>query len=58
MGTRVVSVERGHVQMAIDRRPDFLQFSGFFHGGVIAALADHAAGGAVTTELSQGRIAV
>lgn len=58
MGTRVVSVEPGHVEMAIDRRPDLLQFSGYFHGGVIAALADHAAGGAVTTVLPSGHIAV
>jgi uncharacterized protein (TIGR00369 family) len=42
----------------LDRRPDLLQFSGFFHGGVIAGLADHAAGGAVTTALPTGRIAV
>jgi uncharacterized protein (TIGR00369 family) len=58
MGTRVVAVEPGHVHLAIDRRPDLLQFSGHFHGGVIAALADHAAGGAVTTALPAGRIAV
>lgn len=58
MGARVVAVERGRVQIAVDRRPDLLQFSGFFHGGVIAALADHAAGGAVTTALPAGRIAV
>jgi uncharacterized protein (TIGR00369 family) len=44
--------------LAIDRRPDLLQFGGHFHGGVIAALADHAAGGAVTTALPAGRIAV
>jgi uncharacterized protein (TIGR00369 family) len=58
MGTRVVVVEPGHVHLAIDRRPDLLQFSGHFHGGVTAALADHAAGGAVTTALAPGRIAV
>jgi uncharacterized protein (TIGR00369 family) len=58
MGTRVVAVEPGRVHLAIDRRPDLLQFSGYFHGGVIAALADHAAGGAVTTALPAGRIAV
>ena len=58
IGTRVVAVEPGKIQMAIDRRPDLLQFSGFFHGGVIAALADHTAGGAVTTALPAGRIAV
>jgi uncharacterized protein (TIGR00369 family) len=58
MGTRVVAVEPSHVHLAIDRRPDLLQFSGHFHGGVIAALADHAAGGAVTTALLEGQIAM
>jgi uncharacterized protein (TIGR00369 family) len=58
IGTRVVAVEQGEVQMALDRRPELLQFDGHFHGGVIAALADHAAGGAVTTALPAGKIAV
>lgn len=58
IGTRVVAVAKGQVQMAIDRRPDLVQFNGYFHGGVIAALADHAAGGAVTTALPDGKIAV
>jgi uncharacterized protein (TIGR00369 family) len=58
VGTRVVSAVPGEVHLALDRRPDLLQFSGFFHGGVIAGLADHAAGGAVTTALPSGRIAV
>jgi uncharacterized protein (TIGR00369 family) len=35
-----------------------LQANGFFHGGVIAGLADHAAGGAVTTAMPPGRFAV
>lgn len=58
VGTRVLAVEPGMVAMALDRRPDLLQFNGFFHGGVIAGLADHAAGAAVTTALPPGRIAV
>ncbi len=58
VGTRVVSAERGRVKMAIARRPDLVQFNGFFHGGVIAGLADHAAGGAVTTCLPEGQIAI
>ena len=58
MGTRVVAVEKGLVHLAVDRRPDLLQFNGHFHGGVIAALADHAAGGAVTTALPAGKIAI
>lgn len=58
VGTRVLFAEPRHVHLALDRRPDLLQFSGFFHGGVLAGLADHAAGGAVTTALPAGRIAV
>jgi uncharacterized protein (TIGR00369 family) len=58
VGTRVLFAEAGCVHLALDRRPDLLQFSGFFHGGVISGLADHAAGGAVTTALPPGRIAV
>ena len=57
-GMRVVEVEPGRVHLALDRRPDLLQFNGFFHGGVISGLADHAAGGAVTTALPPGRIGV
>jgi uncharacterized protein (TIGR00369 family) len=58
LGTRVLLAEPGRVHLAVDRRADLLQFSGFFHGGVIAGLADHAAGGAVTTVLPAGRIGV
>lgn len=58
IGTRVVHAEKGHVQLALDRRDDLLQFNGFFHGGVISGLADHAAGGAVSTALPRGKIAV
>jgi uncharacterized protein (TIGR00369 family) len=58
IGTKVLQVEPGCVQMSLSRRPDLLQFNGFFHGGVISGLADHAAGGAATTALPAGRIAV
>lgn len=58
IGTRVIAVEPGSVELAVDRREDLLQFSGFFHGGVVVGLADHAAGGAVTTLLPSGRTAV
>jgi uncharacterized protein (TIGR00369 family) len=46
------------VHLTLARRQDLLQFNGFFHGGVIAGLADHAAGGAITTVLPAGSIAV
>lgn len=58
VGTRVVAAEAGAVELALDKRPELLQFNGLFHGGVIAGLADHAAGGAVTTALPPGRFAV
>ena len=54
----VVSVEPGIVSMRMLRKPDLLQFNGFFHGGAISGLADHAVGAAATTALPQGRIAV
>jgi uncharacterized protein (TIGR00369 family) len=40
------------------RRDDLVQFFGHFHGGVITALADQAAGVAVTSGLPKGRIGV
>jgi len=58
VGTRVLLAEAGRVHLALERRLDLLQFNGFFRGGVIAGLADHAGGGAVTTALPSGRIAI
>ena len=58
MGFRILAVEPGRAELALPRREDVLQFYGHFHGGVIAALADHAAGIAVTSGLPKGRIGV
>lgn len=59
IGTEIVSVAPGAVSMTVAKRPDLLQFTGQFHGGVIAGLADHAAGAAVSTLLAaEGRIGV
>ena len=57
-GMRIVAAEPGKVTLALSKRPELTQFLGHFHGGVIAGLADHAAGAAVTTKLPEGRIAV
>ena len=57
-GFRIVAVEPGRAEVALARRDDLLQFFGHFHGGVVAALADHAAGIAVTSGLPSGRIGV
>lgn len=54
----VVSVEPGVVSMRMPRKPELLQFNGFFHGGAVTGLADHAAGAAASTALPRGRIAV
>jgi uncharacterized protein (TIGR00369 family) len=57
-GVRIVAVTPGHAEIALARRDDLLQFFGHFHGGVITALADQAAGIAVTSALPKGRIGV
>jgi uncharacterized protein (TIGR00369 family) len=57
-GFRIVGIGAGHAEVALARRPDLVQFFGHFHGGVITALADQAAGIAVTAGLPKGRIGV
>jgi uncharacterized protein (TIGR00369 family) len=57
-GFRVVKVEPGYAELAVTRRDDLVQFFGHFHGGVITALADQAAGVAVTAGLPKGKIGV
>jgi uncharacterized protein (TIGR00369 family) len=57
-GFRIVAVEPGCAELALARRDDLVQFFGHFHGGVITALADQAAGVAVTSGLPKGRIGV
>jgi uncharacterized protein (TIGR00369 family) len=57
-GFRIVAVAPGSAEVVLPRRPDLLQFFGHFHGGVITALADQAAGIAITSGLPKGRIAV
>ena len=57
-GFRIVAIEPGHAELALTRRDDLVQFFGHFHGGVITALADQAAGIAVTSGLPKGKIGV
>lgn len=58
IGARLVRFGKGEVELALTPRPDLLQFTGAVHGGVLGALADHAAGGAASTLLPAGQIAV
>ena len=57
-GFRVVTIQPGYAEVALPRRDNLLQFFGHFHGGVVTALADQAAGMAVTSGLPRGRIGV
>ena len=57
-GFRIVAVEPGRAELALPRRDDLVQFFGHFHGGVITALADQAAGIAVPSGLPKGKIGV
>ena len=57
-GFRVIAAEPGSAEVSLPRRPDLVQFFGHFHGGVITALADQAAGIAITSGLPAGRIGV
>jgi uncharacterized protein (TIGR00369 family) len=57
-GFRITAVEPGRAEVTLARRDDLVQFFGHFHGGVITALADQAAGIAVTSGLPKGRIGV
>ncbi len=56
-GVEVVTAEPGHVTLSLAKKSELLQFNGFFHGGVLSGLADHAAGAAATTALPAGKIA-
>lgn len=57
-GVQVISAASGQAHLSVARKPELLQFNGFFHGGVISGLADHAAGAAATSGLPAGKIAV
>lgn len=57
-GMRVLSAEPGKVSMALAKKPELAQFFGHFHGGVITALADHAAGACATSSMPDGKLAV
>src|SRR5512139_3783992 len=57
-GIRLISAEPGKVSMALKKKPELMQFFGHFHGGVIAGLADHAAGACATSSMPDGKIAV
>ena len=58
IGAEVVSIEKGVVVMALDRRPEVLQQNGLFHGGVIAYLIDNATTAAAGTMIDRAKRSV
>jgi uncharacterized protein (TIGR00369 family) len=55
MGITVERVTPGEVHLTLVARPDQLNLQGLLHGGVLATLADTAAGLAVRTKLERDR---
>ena len=54
LGVRLVSVQRGEVELALPYSERVTQQQGGFHGGAMGALADIAAGYAALTVLEEG----
>jgi uncharacterized protein (TIGR00369 family) len=54
-GMRVLRVEPGEVDVAMEVGPDHLNLRGLLHGGMIATLADTASGLAIRSALAAGR---
>ena len=52
-GIEAGALEPGRVELRLAWRRALAQNHGYFHGGVIATLADHAAGGAAGTLASE-----
>jgi uncharacterized protein (TIGR00369 family) len=49
LGAEIVALAPGRLAIALDHRPTLVQHLGHFHGGVVATLADNAAGYAAFT---------
>jgi uncharacterized protein (TIGR00369 family) len=54
IGLELESVTEGECRTRLALRPEHLQQTGVVHAGVIATLADHTAGGAAASVLTQG----
>lgn len=55
LGVRLVDVGEGWVETELDVTQDLTQQHGFAHAGVVSSLADHSAGAAATTVITEGR---
>lgn len=55
LGTAIMELEPGMAELSIENRPELSQHHGYFHGGVIGALADNACGIAAGTLVPEDR---
>lgn len=55
LGIRVTRQDEGACDTAMTVRPEHLQQDGYVHAGVIATIADHTAGGASATLLTEAQ---
>ena len=58
VGAQLISISPGRCEMHLPYRPELTQQNGFFHGGLIASLADNAGGAAGYSLLPPDRIAL
>lgn len=54
IGARIVEVDEGVAEFAVDFRPELSQQNGFFHAGIVATLIDTAGGCAGGTTMPEG----
>lgn len=55
LGTAITELEPGLAEITIQHRPELCQHHGYFHGGIIGALADNACGIAAGTLVPEDR---
>jgi uncharacterized protein (TIGR00369 family) len=53
IGAKLVEAARGRAVIEVPYRPDLTQQNGYFHGGVVAAIADTASGYAAYTTMPE-----
>jgi len=54
LGAQIVALETGMASLELNFEDSWSQQDGFFHGGVVGALADNAAGIAAVTSMREG----
>ena len=55
LGAEIIALETGKVSLSLSYDERWSQQNGYFHGGVVGALADNAAGAAAATTMPEGK---